>query len=137
MQCFVENLSARKTDLSFDLWAYVLVPEHVHLLLLPRKDDYSISRIPHALKRPVSYRARQLGVTFEKHFWQPGGGYDRNLLTPAAVHREVGYIHANPVRLGLVEQPEQWPFSSAGFWADQPDVPLEVDRTLPVRENHA
>jgi len=42
------------------------------------------------------------------HFWQKGGGYDRNYITPKEIIKQVNYIHDNPVRKGLVDGPEEW-----------------------------
>ena len=67
------------------------------------------------------------------HFWQPGGGHDRNLWGTTAIHNEVDYIHANPVRRGLCGRPEDWRYSSAGFYAGLVDVPLQIAPTLPPR----
>jgi len=113
------------------MWAYVIMPDHVHLLIWPRQRDYSISEILRAVKRPMSFRAHRQGFIAEPGFWLPGGGYDRNITTPQAVHSEMAYIHANPVRKGLCARPEGWRFSSAGFWAGYEDIPLKMDRTIP------
>src|SRR5262245_44028610 len=86
----------------FHLWAYVLMPEHVHLFIFPVKPPYSISAILTTLKRSVTNRAlayvRQNAPAFLKQmsdrqpdgsiayrFWQRGGGYDRNLYSPKYV----------------------------------------------------
>ena len=131
---FIEALDAARSRHSFDLWAYVIMPDHVHLVICPQEQDYSISTILLAIKRPASYRIRQkLGKQSER-LWQPGGGYDRNLWKAQTVHKEIDYIHLNPVRRGLCEAPEDWRFSSASFWAGKQDVPIVLDRTLPPRE---
>lgn len=64
--------------------------------------------------------------------WQPGGGYDRNIVEPATLRAAIDDIHANPVRRGLVDRPEAWPWSSAA-WYDAGDRPvaMAMDRTLP------
>ncbi len=72
-------------------------------------------------------------LKFGTHLWQPGGGYDRNLFKAETVHKEVDYIHANPVRRGLCECPEDWRYSSVAFWAGQVDVPLVMDDSIPPR----
>ena len=41
-------------------------------------------------------------------FWQPGGGYDRNITTTATLRAMIEYLHANPVRRGLVAKAEDW-----------------------------
>ena len=79
---------------AFDLWAYVFMPDHVHLVIYPRCDDYSISRILLSIRQPVArkaiaylkvhhpegLRAMATGQRARPyHFWQKGGGYDRNI----------------------------------------------------------
>jgi putative transposase len=142
-----EAIDAAHKRLKFDLWAYAFMPEHVHLLVYPRQPDYEISSILWKIKRPVArqaiyYLARRspgwltrLTVTrsdgrVERRFWQGGGGYDRNLMEPATVRRVIEYIHGNPVRRGLVERPEEWPWSSASYYAESRSVWLPVDGTL-------
>jgi putative transposase len=61
-------------------------------------------------------------------FWQRGGGYDRNLWTPEEILEKVHYIHANPVRRGLVDRAEDWPWSSWRAWEEGVDEPLRIDR---------
>jgi putative transposase len=130
-QLLIEGLSAARRKKGFDLWAYVIMPEHVHLLIWPRERPYSISAILKAIKQPVSFRAREAGLTEGVSFWLPGGGFDRNLTNPKAVHAEIEYMHANPVRRGLCVRPTDWGYSSARFWAGLDGVVLEMDRTLP------
>ena len=129
---FVHSVAAARRRHRFDVWAYVVMPEHVHLLIRPREDQYPISKILAAIKRPMAYRAKQAGLNARERFWLPGGGFDRNLVGATAVRNEIDYIHANPVRRGLCEAPEDWAYSSAGFWLDVEGVPLEMDRTVPL-----
>ena len=120
------------------------MPEHVHLLIWPQAERYSIEAFLFSCKRPVSGKARrwleehgehvwQARLTVRKgtrsvfRFWLPGGGYDENIVEPAAVREVIDYIHANPVRRGLVEHPEDWPWSSARFYAGHRDVRLMMD----------
>jgi len=128
----------------FDLWAWVIMPEHVHLLILPH-DGARISAILSSVKQPVAKKAvfhvrrhrpdflprmedRQPSGRRSYRFWQPGGGYDRNIWTAGELHEKAGYIHANPVRRGLVESPQDWPWSSWRAWAQDIDEPIRIDR---------
>jgi putative transposase len=61
-------------------------------------------------------------------FWQRGGGYDRNLRSVADIYEKIEYVHANPVRRGLVESPEAWRWSSCPAWQTGKDEPIAVDR---------
>jgi len=144
----LEAIAAARDRHEFDLWAYVLMPEHVHLVLFPRNADYSIARILTAIKRPVAYEAirrlkerkhpmlRELGVEdatrARYRFWQAGGGYDRNLTTVKGVHAAVEYVHSNPVRRGLTSSPTEWPWSSARDWHGAGHGEVQVDKTLPT-----
>jgi len=49
-------------------------------------------------------------------FWQPGGGYDRNLRSVRDVREKIQYIHENPVRRSLVDKAEDGAWSSAREW---------------------
>ena len=142
-QWLAEAIDAARRRHSFDLWAYVFMPEHVHLVVYPRREDYSISRILLAIKQPVSRRAIHYLKSHQPqelesmatgqqsrpyHFWQKGGGYDRNITRVDTLVQTVKYIHHNPVRRGLVATPEQWRYSSAGAWEDDGVGPLTIDR---------
>ena len=133
----VQSLNAARTRHSFDIWAYVIMPDHVHLVIWPRLEAYSISTILHAIKRPVAFRMntlRRKAGGSSQPFWQAGGGYDRNLWKTDTIHKEIDYMHANPVRRQLCETPEEWRFSSAGFWAGCADAPLAMDGSVPPKE---
>jgi putative transposase len=122
---------ARK-ELDFALWAYVFMPEHVHLIVFPRQPVYDVGVIRGAIKEPVSRNAINYlcgharewipkitvrkGKKTEHRFWQSGGGYDRNVTEAAALLAMIEYIHANPVRRGLVAHPRDWKWSSAGWF---------------------
>jgi len=143
-QWLVDAISRARTNLAFDLWGYVIMPEHVHLLIYPQADDYAISEILTAIKRPVARAAldhvRTHAPTFLRamrdeqpngriahRFWQRGGGYDRNLCSAETIRATLDYIHANPVRRGLVESAEDWHWSSAGYYVLGRAEPLKPD----------
>ena len=119
------------------------MPDHVHLVVWPRRTDYDIAEIRRAIKSPVARQAmeyleenspewlpkvtRQRGERTERLFWQSGGGYDRNITCGKTLLEMVDYIHANPVRKGLVPAASQWKWSSAVHFHGGGAVPLEVD----------
>jgi len=147
-QWVVDVLQQAREKFDFELWAYVIMPEHVHLLIRPRQEQYEMARILAALKRPVAARAKAFliarnhaswlerltvreGKDVVFRFWQAGGGHDRNLWNDRPLEEVIEYIHANPVRRGLVERPIDWYWSSARFWAGDTSGPLMLD-PLPV-----
>lgn len=140
----IEALECTRQTLNIAIWAYVIMPEHVHVLVRPRESNYEMRRILVALKRPVSDAARQhleqsnddrrvrrLTVEYPSRrvfrFWQAGGGFDRNMLAERTVPAVIDYIHANPIRRGLVDRATDWEWSSARFWEGVDDVPIRMD----------
>ncbi len=126
----LKAIERARTQHAFDLWAYVIMPEHVHLLIWPTHAVYSISAILKSLKQSVARNAltfvkrnspdflrqmedRQPNGGVAHRFWQRGGGFDGNLTEPATVRQTIEYIHANPVRRGLCKRPVDWRWSSA------------------------
>ena len=149
-QWMIAAMDQARHRLDLALWAYVIMPEHVHLLIWPKQEEYSMSRILYCLKVPVANRALKLvrekspqflsrmsdpqaGGNESLRFWQRGGGYDRNLWTPGAISETIDYIHNNPVRRGLAESPLDWECSSARAYAGRADAMLSIDfETLPI-----
>jgi putative transposase len=146
---FLEELESARRRRSFDLWAYVLMPEHVHLLIYPRGPAASAGKIAGQIKESVARRAISYlqsnaphwlpritvceGQRIRRRFWQPGGGYDRNVVEVSTVHRMIDYIHANPVRRGLVAVAEDWEWSSARWYAGIRPARIEINDTLPPK----
>jgi len=146
-QWFVEALDHARKTLDLELWAYVIMPEHVHVLLLPRREDYQIAHILKAIKQPVAQRAIRWLRKYSPHwldrlkvntsrrdeyrFWQQGGGYDRNIHNPKTAWASLHYIRHNPVRRALVTNPQDWPWSSATWYARCDHVKLAMDAYPP------
>jgi len=126
---FIEALALAKERFKFKIWAFVLMPNHVHLLMYPVYEKYDISIILKYIKgkSSFSYRRYILDQSLNRfdmfcviskgkkvfRIWQPGGGFDRNLWTAKAIHYSIRYIEGNPVRAELVENPENWLWSSS------------------------
>jgi putative transposase len=142
-----EAIDQARRELDFALWAYVFMPEHVHLIIWPRRPDYDVRAVLAAIKLPVARKALRYlrdqapewlervtvrrGQRVEQRFWQAGGGYDRNVIGAKALTAMIEYIHNNPVRRGLVERPADWKWSSAGWDENQGPNPLDPDRIPP------
>ena len=133
----------------YALWGYVIMPEHVHLIVNPRNDRYQISEFLRSAKQSVTRKAiayrgasRKPESAWERfydiqpngevhfRFWQRGGGHDRNINSPDEALEKLEYIHNNPVRRGLCDTPACWPWSSAGFYAGLGDGSIPV---TPIR----
>lgn len=86
---------------------YVLMPEHVHLLTSEPRTS-SLAVVLQVLKQQTS---RKLKSEQETHFWQRRY-YDFNVWNHHKTVEKLKYMHRNPVNRGLVECPEEWPWSS-------------------------
>jgi putative transposase len=106
---------------------YVAMPDHIHLLISePEKGDPS--RVMQAIKQGFSRRVlksvrqRQVAAQRElfahgcEHVWQRRF-YDFNVWTARKRIEKLRYMHRNPVVRGLVQEPEQWRWSSYRSYA--------------------
>ncbi|MCH8978340.1 MAG: transposase [Armatimonadetes bacterium] len=128
-QIFIENLGRSRDRLGFLLYAYVVMPEHVHLLLWPGEGGATIAQILQSVKQPVSARLRYR-IGMPPAYWQAGGGHDRNVWSSKTVLSIIEYIHNNPVERGLSRTPLDYPWSSAAWYEDRTG-PLVVDPWCP------
>src|SRR5207245_4842921 len=93
----------------FHLHAYVVMANHVHILITPLVD---VAKITHSLKRFTARKANDvLGLTGSP-FWQDES-YDHLVRDQPEFDRIVRYIENNPVKAGLVTDPRDFPWSSA------------------------
>lgn len=132
-----ECIDAAFREQSFHLVAFVIMPEHVHLLVEPRKAKPDIGLLLARIKQPFSKWMKQElmqsnpsaidELTVRERpgkncfrFWQEGPGFDRNLYTPAAVLASLDYLHTNPVKRGLCERACDWKWSSARYYLSDP-----------------
>lgn len=135
----------------FRLYAFVLMPEHVHLIVHPREAPLveaavaatRIAKLLSAIKRPYSCRIKQRLIEQQSsllkrltvrqrpgvmtfRYWQEGPGYDRNLKQARSIVAAIDYVHMNPVRRGLCERFTEWKWSSARYFLN-PHSPIDPD----------
>jgi putative transposase len=113
------------------IWAWCLMPNHVHLVLVPAHEDGLRSALGEAHRRYTRYV--NLREDWRGHLWQ--SRFASFPMDEAHLLACVRYVELNPVRAGLVGQAEQWPWSSArghlGLGADK------VTDLAPMRERVA
>ena len=113
------------------VYGFVVMPEHVHLLL-SEPEKRTLADAVHFLKLSFTKRLRSqvsaqktganLGHGSSGSFWQRRY-YDRNVRDHREFVAALKYIHRNPVKRGLVEKPEDWPWSSYRHYAlDEPGI---------------
>lgn len=136
---FAAALARVRAERSLELFAWVAMPEHAHVLLRPARGttlDAALLSLKMSIAKSVINRWRDLDAPILRRitmtdgrarFWQPGGGFDRNVRDEAEFSKEVRYIHRNPVERGLAERPEQWRWSSVRWWMGMRDAEIECD----------
>jgi putative transposase len=135
---FVRVLVGAKERCGFLLWAWVVMPEHAHVIMVPT-EEWPVERVMRAIKQPIAQRAirrwrkvgapvlEELKVGKRYRYWQAGGGFDRNIRDLDELRREVDYINKNPVERGLVERAVDWEWSSARWYAGEREGQVEID----------
>lgn len=142
---FARSLLEGRDRLGFRLLAWVAMPEHAHLLLIP-PEGRPLAPVLKSLKLSMQQRVlrflRQSGDPLASEivradgaprFWQKGGGFDRNVRSESELQKEVRYTHRNPMARALVAAPLEWRWSSVRWWTarqrgveqDAGDVPCD------------
>ncbi len=93
----------------YHLRAYVVMSNHVHVLILPL---VPLPRITNGVKGVSAHEANAILNRTGKHFWQDES-FDHWIRNEVQFERVRKYIERNPVKAGLVVSPEEWRWSSA------------------------
>jgi putative transposase len=124
---FVSVLDEVRTEYEFRLLGFVVMPEHVHMVVGEPKTG-NPSDVMLSLKERVSFRLNPVRAGFhvgtaavgldseaEYSFWQRRF-YDFNVWSSGKLEQKLDYMHRNPVKRGLVKHPTDWPWSSWGHY---------------------
>ena len=112
---------------AIDIWAYCLMPNHVHFVCVPRADAGLALCFNTLNMRYAQYFHRRKGVT--GHLWM--GRFLSCLLDESSVREEVRFIENNPVRWGLAEKAEDYPWSSASGRVSGEQDPVLAESAFP------
>ena len=138
---FVRILGEVRDRYRFQLVGFVVMPEHIHLLI-SEPPGATPSRVMQILKQRVSRRLRrrkrrlanvqQLRLPFRQsqdslpQFWQ-ARFYDFNVWSQKKFVEKLNYMHMNPVKRRLVSRPGDWPWSSFSFYAKRESGIISID----------
>jgi putative transposase len=129
---YISNLAEWSRRCSVQIWAYCLMPNHVHLIAVPESEDGLRRAIGEAHKRYSSNINSREG--WRGHLWQ--GRFSSYPLDETYLLTAVRYIEMNPVRARLVNSPEKYPWSSASaHLADRDDLLVRVRPLLEMAGN--
>ena len=105
----VERLESGRDSERYDLAAFVVMANHVHILFRPKQ---SAGLVLQWVKGTTAREANQILARTGQPFWQRES-YDHYVREPEQFRRIVAYIENNPVNAGLVADPSLYPWSSA------------------------
>ena len=126
---FERELERVRTWYGFYVTGYVVMPEHVHLLVSePERGKLSVAI--QMLKQIVSRKLRRPGM---RRFWQVRY-YDLPVWSEKKRVEKLRYIHRNPVERGLVARPEDWRWSSFRQWATGYEGTVEIESQWTARK---
>jgi len=113
----------------FYLCGYVVMPEHVHLLV----SEPERGRLCVAIQMLKQIVARQLRKTAGGSFWQ-ARYYDFNVWSEEKRIEKLRYMHRNPVKRGLVDRPEDWAWSSFRHYVSGVESVVEIESQWTARK---
>jgi putative transposase len=109
--------------------AYVIMPEHIHLLT----NEPATGTLASFLQIFKQLTSRELKSASQKQFWQRRY-YDFNILSSSEkLTEKIRYIHRNPVIRGLVSKPEDYRWSSFNHYATGEPGPIEIESEWTAR----
>lgn len=119
-----------KKRLPFNLIAYVILPDHLHLLIDPL--DNNLSGIMHRFKLSFGARYRNKHNFHSVKLWQ-GRFWDHIIRDENDMNNHIDYIHYNPVKHGYVSRPIEWKYSSferylnEGFYSEDWGITVKME----------
>ena len=108
-QSYLEVMSEWCMKFQVEIWAYCLMPNHIHLIAVPETKDglnFAIGEAHRRYTRQINFREGWRG-----HLWQ--GRFASFIMEEPYLLTCTRYIELNPVRAGLAREPEGWRWSSA------------------------
>jgi len=140
----MESLSFCRTHKGLQLFAFVVMPNHLHMIAAANDLQALIRDFKRFTSRSIHERlvadrrdtilgwlkdaaqhARRARDEFS--FWEDGF-HPQAIYTTDVLDQKLRYLHENPVRKGLVRSPQDWWFSSAGWYAGHEDTCMKMDK---------
>lgn len=106
---YIRRLSERLPEVEISIWAYCLMPNHVHFVAVPRTEDALRGLFGHVHAQYA--RAINKARDWQGHLWQER--FFSTVMDESHTVAAMRYVERNPVRAGLCATPDEWPWSSA------------------------
>ena len=142
----IDSLNFYRFQHNCKIFGYVIMPDHLHLLIYPIGESSVVSDFMRDFKRFTSGRiSRQAELEgkkdwvtafqesgeqtqlAEKKVWQDSF-WDQVIISDKFMREKLNYIHMNPVRAGLVDEPGKYPYSSYRNYEFDDNTLIEIDK---------
>lgn len=127
---FEKAITRIKKKHNFEIIAFVVIPDHFHMIINPLDDN--LSQIIHDIKLSFNAQFRKVNNQYRGQLWQ-SRYWDHIFRDQDDMNRHIDYIHYNPVKHGLAKSPFDWGMSSInkykkdGYYQDDWGVKDKVD----------
>ncbi|WP_350344092.1 transposase [Proteinivorax tanatarense] len=113
-ELFLNILTYHKFNCNYNIIAFVIMPDHAHIVIQPTNEENNISLIMKKIKgsfsRCYNKKYHRHGAVFQQGF------YDRIVKDEKELEKTIDYIHHNPVRSKLVSEADKYNYSSYNFY---------------------
>jgi len=133
-QLYIMAISRIKKKHKFEIIAFVVMPDHLHIIINPY--ETKLSDIIHDFKLSFNGQFRRRYDKHRGHLWQ-GRFWDHIIRDQDDLNKHIDYIHYNPVKHGLSRNPFEWNMSSInkfkndgfyqGDWCVNEEINIEGD----------
>lgn len=141
----IDSFKFCQNNKNLSILSYVIMENHFHLIssggnlsdTISSMKMFTAKKIIEELKKDKEdwklhlfefYKANHK-VNSEHQIWQEGF-HPQQIIVEAMLKQKIEYIHNNPVRRGLVENPEYWKYSSASDYILEKEGPIKVERII-------
>lgn len=121
---FLQILDTKRSAFHFLVHGHVLMPDHYHMIVTPPPERAVSDVLRHVngvFAQEYNHSTGHQGQVWQRNFW------DHGIRNEQDFKEKLDYIHMNPVRAGLVGNPEDYPWSSAGWYAEKHIEPFSLD----------
>jgi len=131
IRALMDQIRTLREDHAVQLLGYVVMADHVHLVLFP-PNGLKLGRLIGQMKGRSARVITSLSSNLVRRadgrpaVWQRRC-YDHNCRKAETVREKIVYCHNNPVRRGLVSSPDEWRWSSYRWYQGKQEVPLDID----------
>ena len=141
----IDSLNFYRYKLDFKLLGYVIMPDHLHLIIWPLGKasvadimrDYKEFTAKRIVRQAEVEQNTEWALAFQQAGQETGRSqnkvwqdsyWDENIFTVNFLKQKIDYIHNNPIRAGLVDSADKYPYSSFRNYYLNDDSLIEIDK---------